>query len=433
MNKNIVIFTTFRSADPAYSLNRVVQTQIKMLTRHNYQPKVIVAKGFQPIEEYEKVECLEIPDVPVDNQIKIDETFRKDVETLKEALEPILKEADIIFTHDLVYQAAALKHNVAVRELVAEGKVKAKFIHWIHSAACPAVLQEFKGFTGADYLKIVSQPFPNSFYIVFNTFSIPRLASWFNIEQDIVKYVPHPHDFYEDMDPLSVEIIEKGNLLQKDVVIIYPVRLDRGKQAEYPIKIGAAIKKTGRSVGVVIVDFHSTGGDKVDYRRMLKNLAISLSLSPDECQFASELHGEDKLIASFPHKVVKDLFSISNTFVLSSKSETYSLIAQEAIMARNLCILNHDFPPFRSIYGDEPIYKQFSGNIQWNGMDGETTTNYGNEEEYWLETANNINYAQEHTRVLKTFNRLRKDRNLDNVFKQYLEPLLSEPDGKLNY
>jgi hypothetical protein len=123
-------------------------------------------------------------------------------------------------------------------------------------------------------------------------------------------------------------------------------------------------------------------------------------------------------------------------FILPSVSETYSLVAQEAAVKRNFLILNQDFPPFRSIYGDSPYYRQFSSNMNANsGYDGDTNTNYGNRDEYFKGIASYINYVMENTRVLKTFNMIRQTRNLDYVFKHHIEPILySNPEpGNFNY
>jgi len=430
--KKITIQTTFRDADPAYSLNRIVKGQIQMLLDNGYQPIIIVAKGFKPIEEYAKVKCVEIPDVPVSNDITIDKTFDEDIKELKKVFLPILQETDVMITHDLVYQPAALKHNIAVRELLRDNDVSTKFLHWVHSAAQPAMVQQIRG-GGQPYLDIVNMPFPNSLYITFNEYSTPRIASWFGITEDKVKYVPHPHNFYEFWHKDAIRIAEKGNLLQKDVIIIYPVRLDRGKQVEYVIKIASAVKKTGRSVGAVIMDFHSLGGDKVDYRQELQTLALNLGLSETECFFTSEIDGKDKMISSFSNQVVSNLFEIANTFILPSKSETYSLIAQEAAVKRNFCILNFDFPPMRSIYGEAPLYRKFSSNIDIaSGMDGGTATKYNIEDNYMSDIAKYINYVQENTRVLALSNMIRQNRNLQTVFKRHIEPLLFA-ESRFNY
>ena len=43
------------------------------------------------------------------------------------------------------------------------------------------------------------------------------------------------------------------------------------------LRTAAALKRQGRSVRAICLDFHSTGGDKVTYRNWLKGLAIDLT------------------------------------------------------------------------------------------------------------------------------------------------------------
>ena len=447
--QKITIFTTFVSADYAYSLNRIVIDQLKMLTMGGYEVKVIAHEGFKggvTTEEakrdldkqwynHPKVEIVEIPNVPVSNDSYVDETFEEDISKLKEALKPIFLETDVCITHDLVYQPAALKHNLAVRRLLKEcPEIKTKFLHWIHSATKPDVLSSLRG-GNQEYLNLIQSKFPRSFYITFNQFSVPRLKEWFKVDDGDIKYVPHPHDFFEGKDPLTMQIAQKTNILQKDVACMYPCRLDRGKQPEYVIKIMHAVKESGRSICCIIADFHSTDGDKVTYRNEMKNLGMKLGFNSEELVFLSEFEMEEgKFRYEVPHRVISELFEFTNTFILPSKSETYSLIAQEAAAKRNFVILNHDFPPFRSIYGDAPYYRQFSSNIDSaNGMDGETNTRFADEKEYWKEVANYIGYVQDHTRVLALHNKIRQERNLSFVFRRHIEPLFVVEPASFDY
>lgn len=437
--KRITIFTTFASADEAYSLNRVVQDQIKMFTAANYKIKVIVQKGFKPVQWYAHplVELVSIPNVPVSNEAVVDKTFDADVKILENVLKPILAETDVMITHDIIYQPAAVKHNLAVRSIINNNpKIKTTFLHWIHSATKPSILSGLRG-GGSKYLSLIGTPFPRSFYIAFNSFSIPRIAGWFGVEEDAIKYVPHPHDFLEGKEKFAQEVIIQNNLLQKDVLCLYPCRLDRGKQPEVVIKIMHQVKKTGRSVACIIGDFHSTAGDKVDYRNEMKALGQDLGLTPTELIFLSEFNLEKNRAEpryELPHKVITDLFDITNVFILPSRSETYSLVAQEATAKRNFLVLNQDFPPFRSIYGDSALYRQFSSNIDANsGLDGDTNTQYSDQIGYYRDIALHINYALEQTRVLAGHNMIRKDRNLYHVFHKYIEPLLVVVPGKNNY
>ena len=48
--KKIIIFTQFSEISEAYSLNRVVQDQIKMFVKNGYKPTVIVQESFEPAQ-----------------------------------------------------------------------------------------------------------------------------------------------------------------------------------------------------------------------------------------------------------------------------------------------------------------------------------------------------------------------------------------------
>lgn len=433
--KNICIFTTFNDADPAYSLNRVVQDQIKMLLMNDYKVKVIVADNFQPIEMYKEVEIAKIPIVPCHNEVKKDETFDQDVDNIEIRLREVLKDVKIVITHDIVYQPAALKHNFAARR-IAEERKDIKWLHWIHSATSPFTLNQLMNIFSDKYIQLVQKPFPNSFYIFFNHYSIPRIAKNFNVPEPMVKVVPHPTDYcgFLGFDKKTAKLVYEKNMLSADAICCYPIRLDRGKQVEYVIKTMAKLKEFDMGVRIIIVDFHSTGGDKVVYRDELKNIAIDNGLNAQEITFTSEVCDEWKL--SVPHKVVRDFMLLSNVFIMPSVSESYSLITQEfALAGKGVLVLNGDFPPFRDIFGPTAIYRKYSSAIDMmTGFDGWTKTEYGAnniskgerkfaENSYHKDTAGMIAYHLRNDIGIQMHNYLRKNRNLQTVFKKHLEPL----------
>lgn len=434
--KRIVIFTTFADISEAYSLNRVVQDQLKMLLANNYHPTVIVSATFQAKGIYadERVTIKKIPLVPVHNEVKKDPTFEEDVTKIADALEEIIKDADVVLTHDVIYQNAALKHNFAARK-VAEKYPQVRWLHWIHSATSPVTIANLRPYFQDEYLNLIAKEFPNSYYIFFNHYSIPRVASNFNISQDLVKVVHHPSDLAEvyGLTPEIAELAKQKNLYDADAICIYPIRLDGGKQVEYVIKTMASLKEFGLKVRVVIADFHSTGGDKVTYRDRLKQIAIDYGLNSEELTWLSETRGAWRVEVGHEH--IMGLMRLSNVFIMPSVSESYSLITQEAGLNKVVAVLNFDFPPLRDIFGPNAIYRKYSSHIDiMNGLDGRTDTAYGpnnisqeernsHEKRYHIETAGMIAARLKgHELALATF--LRKYRNLDYVFKHELEPLL---------
>jgi len=128
--------------------------------------------------------------------------------------------------------------------------------------------------------------------------------------------------------------------------------------------------------------------------------------------------------------VVRDLMLLCNVFVMPSRSETYSLIAQEAGLCGAFLVLNFDFPPMRDIYGPAAAYYQFSSNIDaLTGHDGETSTEYSDIDLFFHEVALRVAYELDHNPVLAQQKRIRQRRNPDFVFRRYIEPLFACRDG----
>ena len=439
--KKICIATSFNDADPAYSLNRVTQDQIKMLVDAGIKPVIIVSQHFKPIEAYELAEIRKIPAVNCHNSIKKDDTFDADVNKLTEAFEKHLADIDVIISHDFIYQPAALKHNIACRK-VAQKHPEKRWLHWIHSATPPYTLANLRPFFQEEYLRIIEKPFPNSFYIAFNNIAVESLARNFKVNQEKVKVIPHPIDLamYYGFDKVTTRLYKEKELAMADAICVYPIRLDRGKQVEYVIKTMAELKKFNMKVRVIIVDFHSTGGDKITYRDELKNLGIDLKLTPSELIFASEF--DEKWKTRVPWEQVCKLLQFSNVYIHPSKSETYSLTVQEAASGGAVVVLNQDFPPFRDIYGVNAIYRKYSSN--WDILadlpeayekDSETNTGYGPSDapefsrkdfeiNYHHVTAAKIAYHLRYDPSLALQSKIRMERNLEAVFKNHLGPII---------
>lgn len=420
-NRKVAILTTFRSADFAYSLNRVVQDQIKMLIAGAYIPKVLVCEGFIAKEAYAlpEVELIVLPDVPMSNEGNLPENYQMHIDNLSIKMQEALKDVKVVITHDIISQPASLIHNLASR-VVANNLPDLRWLHWIHSvfsSNIPSNIMEAS--------EIGRKKFPNSFLVYPNSYDIPRVARNFGYEETEVKWCPHPTDIesFFDIHPDVSEFIRYYGLLQKDILIVYPCRLDRGKQPHFLVELAAAIKRNGQSVSAIIMDFHSTGGDKVTYREEMKHRAGELGLNEDELIFFSEFN--PKYAYESPPKIVKDLMSISNIFLMPSRSETYSLVTQEAALTGNFLIINHDFLPFRSIFGDLPKYYQFGSNIGFDGNDGAINTEYSSIENYFMDIARYIKYMTTYDKVLAMKTWIRRDRNLYAILENYFDPLIN--------
>lgn len=418
--RKVSIFTTFYSIDRSYSLTLVAEEQIKMLVENGYDIDVIVTEGFKPdgYFAHPKVTLKYIPDCIRSNEGELKENYKDEVAKIEKALDEALTGVNVCLTHDVIYQPAHIIFNLAARN-IAERRVDLRWLHWIHSATSPRIRCNTPFVSG-----IIQQKFPHSFIVYPNSGDIPRVARNFGYEEDEVKCVGHATDIpdYLGFHKFSKEIYRKHKFENADIIATYPIRLDRGKQVECVIKTLGAIKRLGREVRGVIIDFASTAGDKVDYRKWLKEVAINWGVEK-EIIFTSE--HDKSLEYSCPREMVRDFMLISNLFMLPSTSETYSLIAQEAAICNNFMVLNKDFPPLRSVWGDTPLYKQFSSAINaLTGEDGTTITKPENEMNWYHDLAQAVLYYIERNPVLKMNTLVRKERNSNFIFKKQLEQLL---------
>ena len=394
-----------------------------MLKRAGYQPTVLVSEGFDPPEGsiFLEVEMKRLSQVVIDGTT-VDEQFERDVEKLYREMKEIIPSGSVVLTHDLIFLPDYTKFNVAARKLAKEDST-IQWLHWVHSATSPGSLIQERAMFGEKYKELLLSKFPNSSVVFPNSYDIPRVARNFSYEENEVFEVPHSTTPTEGMQPLVQRLYDDKKLGEADVLMVYPLRLDRGKNAEVNVRIIAACKSEGMSSRLIFCDFQSTGDDKVVYREELKKLAEQLGVA-DDVVFLSEFDEASQMESS--HQVVLDLFTLSNIFCLPSKSETYSLIAQEAMLKGNLCILNHDFTPMRQIYGQSAIYRQFGSNIGFDGYDGEITTTYNDVDGYFRQTAINLKYWLANDKVLRGKTWVRTRRNPDYVFKNFLEPLLAK-------
>ncbi len=433
MSKSIVILSNFSTYLRSFSPILIVESQLKMLTRAGYDPTLIVSTGWEAPADgiFSRVKTVELPNA---NSHSPDDRFddiEESVDLLYRCLNDELPQGCVVLTHDLVFLPDYTVMNLAARRLAAE-RSDIRWIHMIHSATGPNALAQERAMYGDAYSKTLSEKFPNSIIIYPNSHDIPRVARNFGVEEYEVIEVPHSTDPVEGLDPLVQRLYDEKKLSEAEVLIVAPMRLDRGKAPEMLIRVVAACESAGIKSHLIVCDFQSTGGDKVVLREQCKALAKDKGIE-GSVTFLSEFDDIAQLEVS--HEVILDLFTLSNVFILPSRSETYSLVAQEAMLKGNLCILNYDFPAFRQIYGKRALYRQFDGaEIGMDGFDGKIDTTHSNSDAYFVDRfALPIKAWIENDKVLSAKTWVRTKRNPDYIFREYLEPLLmiGDEDAKV--
>ncbi len=452
----VAILTRFKQSAEglAYSVDTVVQEQLGMLVLHGYNPAVLVVKSDDWSRHpgwynHDSVEIIQYPSVSDTNEEGEEDRFIDDIELLTTALTTALSDVDVVLTHDIIYLPDHLKTAIAARN-TAKQLPDITWFHWIHSTVSPEHM-ETSGIADYLYEEVLSQEWPNSHPVFFNRMSIPIIANNFHYEEADVKIVPHATDIcrFFGFSPLTTRLYREKQLYMADYLTVCPVRLDKGKQVDWTIRIMARLKSKGECIRIVVMDSNSQHALGCDYREELKYIAMEYGLDQSELIFTSEF--DDSLRRGAPQSMVRELFSISNIYIQPSRSESYSLSTQEAAITGNLLILNDDFPPFREIFGDQALFFQFGSAIdRYQLQDGATTLQIEDLEfpykpvEYpdslliekddsWLVNgkaahadfiASKIRYEFLNNIVLRQRQKRLKDRNLHSVFEKYLEPLI---------
>ncbi len=412
--RKVAVLTDFVSHDDAYSLCGVVRNQVKMLASHGYRPRLIVRQGWKAGQSHVAYPGADVviadPGETGQNKVAITQNSSAEIDDLVVDLQAALDGMDVVLTHDIIYQPNAWKYNVAIHRIARENP-DLFWLHWVHSATPFNVAQQ----TG-EFSKEVRSPILNSRIVAMHTEEMNRKATAFGYEKNEAILIPNPYDVSRYYTGEARTILDNANAWLADFVAVYPVRLDRGKQVEVLLEIMSGLTQAGYHGVVIIVDFHSTQGDKRKYRDEMKAYAGDLGV---DVYFTSDLGGE-KPGYKVEHQTVMNLFDFADFFVHSSVSESDPLTIPEAMWHRNQLCLNFDLPSFR-LWEQFAIMGKFSSNIdvQTGGV-GSTLTEYDDRIDYMQSVGAAILHMLVTNPTAEGHRHIRLTRSLEAVWKNHL-------------
>jgi hypothetical protein len=306
---------------------------------------------------------------------------------------------DNIFTHDIIYLKVYKLHEEALRQ-IAQKHPQIQWLHWSHSA--PNMNEK-------------REPFPNSLYISPNRTDAPLVAQQNQTPEANVRIVYHSvsPDIFFDWHPFTKHLVKKHNLLDCDILVVYPLDTGRfeAKGGFKIIKLIEKIRKEKRNAKVLFVNAAANTKERTQFVKAIQNeYTIFTSLENPE------------YISNVPHRIVRELMQIANLFPFLSISETCGLTMLEAALTKNLVILNEDWPPFRE-FGeiDHVPYMKVSST--------RCTTRYGDgsaefENQYYVDKAREIIHRLEVNQANRFNRKILRMFNREWVWKNQLEPLL---------
>lgn len=399
----VAILTMFTGLSTTYSLVNVVADQIKMLLEAQVKLKILVSETcpdeerwgifLDPRLEWVKITntCHGEPIVWHDYSAPtgtVHETFYEEAAWIAEDYVRYLQDVDVCIMHDILYQGWHLVHNVAVRQ-AQESLPNVKFLAFTHSMPVNRPQKTEWPFSAR------FTPMPNTRFIYPTYSGIEALARQYDVPLGNCAVVYNSLPLLEILSPDVQKVAEHIDLLNADILVIYPGRLTTGKRFEKVAALSGAIqRKTEQCTKVVFCDFPSADIPSQIYKRTIQMEGMKFGLEKEDLIFTSDLGYEQ----GFPRRGVFELFGLSNLFICPSYSESFGLTVLEAASRGNFLVLNEAVPALKELGDSLGAYF-----LRWDGRN----FGYDTREKY---VPSEQAYYEEHGEII--VNLMREDRSL---------------------
>ena len=189
-------------------------------------------------------------------------------------------------------------------------------------------------------------------YVAVSAHRRERLASLLDLPEGNIRVITPGVDPYEflDLDPISVTLVERLNLLKANPLVLLPARITRRKNIQFAIRATAALKAQMPGVKLVITGPPGPHNPKnAVYLDSLKDLCIELGVQEDVHFLYEQGEGDQPL--HLPDKTIAAFFRLADALIFPSQSEGFGIPVLEAGLAR-LPVFAADIPPFRESAGE---------------------------------------------------------------------------------
>lgn len=249
---NIAILTMFNGLSTTYSLVNVVADQIKMLLNENMHIKVLVSENCPDSDRFgvfndERIEWVKITNTRNNKNIqwydysslngKVHDTFFEEVDIIADDFIKYLKDVDVCIMHDILYQGWHLVHNIAIRKAQKE-LPNIKFLEFTHSLP----VNRPKGLEYPFSERFSNMPKTKFIYPTYSGLS--ALAKQYNIPEGNCAVVYNSLPLIETMSQDVQKVAQNIDIINAEILAVYPARLTTGKKFEKVAALLGNIKDT---------------------------------------------------------------------------------------------------------------------------------------------------------------------------------------------
>lgn len=416
-NKSVIgVLTSFYNFDPGYSLCSVVREQLIALTKNKYKTVLFVLPSFEDDALVPKeVEIRKIvPQLILEpyKELNYPDHWKEDIKKAKEMFEKNMQDIDYLICHDIFFIDTFLPYNIALRE----ANLKCKILAWTHSAPSARPVLENNPHANRYNLPLRTK------LVYLNHEKANDLAEMYGAWLKDIRIVHNSRDprTFWGLDPFVISLIDKYELLEKDIIAIYPLstpRMISGKGLDKAIKIMSKLKELNYKVCLIVPNAHANNEKDKRLINETKFWANDRNINDQELIFTS-LEEIPKYEMGVNPKIVSDLFRLSNIFLFPTLSENCSLVLLEAMLNGCLLVLNRNVVSLLEFGGQEALYFDF--NYKEDKEDNER---------YYLDLAKIIASQFKNNKSLQTKRHAFQKHNYDYIFKRQIENLFFEDEN----
>lgn len=423
----VAILTMFNGLSSTYSLVNVVADQIKMLLHAGISVKVLVSETCPDRERTGVFADARLEWVKITNTLRghiihwydysqaagaVHQTFWEEAESIAEDYVRHLQDVDVCILHDILYQGWHLVHNIAIR--TAQPRLpQVKFLAFTHSLPVTPPAQTEYPFSAR------FSPMPQTRFVYPTESGLSALARQYHVTEDHCAVVYNSLPLLESLGQDVQAVARHMDILNADILAVYPARLTPGKQPEKVAALaGAMAADLSLNVKVIFCDFPSADIPAGLYKTRIRKTGKEFGLSQEDMLFTSDIGYPN----GFPRNGVLDLFTLSNLYICPSFSESFGLTVLEAGSRGNFLVLNEAVPALQELGTALGAYF-----LRWNarnfGYDTQETY-HPTELAYYQEHGRMIAAAMEKDAALRSKKLVRVRYHPDRIFSTQLLPLL---------
>jgi len=254
-----------------------------------------------------------------------------------------LDQLDVLIAHNIASLHKNLALTAALHELLTEHKLP-RLILWHHDLAwtTPRYRSELHNGYPWDLLRI---PWDQATQVVISEMRQVELCRLQAIPDKSIRVIPNGVDInrFFKLEPQTIQLIEKTNMMEADPLFLLPVRITPRKNIELAVRVLAELKKDLPNAMLLVTGPEGPHNPaNAAYKLKIQNLIKEENLQGSAILLADISPG------FLPDPVIADFYKLADALLFPSREEGFGIPVIEAGFSA-IPVFCSDIPPFREL------------------------------------------------------------------------------------